>query len=355
MAVTYKLLKKSCDYIKIPQFQRIAKTILIIIYVFIISISTNLFIVESYLIPSVSMEDTILTDDIILVNKLLYGPKSLTSLYEISWINFLFNGSYRSLESKPKRHKYKRAKGLSGIKQGDVLVFKLVDNYFVVKRCVARAGDTLNITNGEVFTNGRKYDSPKTVKNIFKLIVHDGRVYNYIVDSLENESKLFQYNYKAHTLTGTFSHDEIHKLKEKYNVRIIRLVNFDQKKEGLFTFPFNSNWTIDNIGPIIIPKKGLEINLTTKNFLLYKNIFESFPDKKLILKENAFYINGQKATTYTFDEDYYFVMGDNRNDAMDSRFFGFIAEENVIGKASVILCSYHNDRFQLDRIFKRIL
>jgi signal peptidase I len=104
----------------------------------------------------------------------------------------------------------------------------------------------------------------------------------------------------------------------------------------LFPFSEEFKWTRDNYGPIWIPEKGKTIELDTINYKLYERIITAYEDNTFELKDGEFYINGEKTTKYTFQQDYYFMMGDNRHNSLDSRYWGFVPEDHIVGTPSVV-------------------
>jgi signal peptidase I len=122
------------------------------------------------------------------------------------------------------------------------------------------------------------------------------------------------------------------------------------------TFPRNPlfHWSIDNFGPLVIPKKGLKISLNKESYILYRQIINQFEKVAFTRKDSLFYLNGELKTDYTFKNNYYFMLGDNRHDSNDSRYWGFVPEECIIGRATLILFSNGEDGFRWGRMFRVI-
>jgi len=151
------------------------------------------------------------------------------------------------------------------------------------------------------------------------------------------------------------SDDELVQLKMLPNVKSIQpspLTDYD-KSPFLFPYVANNGWTVDDYGPVWIPKKGATIQLTPDNIILYKRCIVTYEGNKFEEKNGQYFINGQPATSYTFKMDYYWMMGDNRHNSLDSRFWGFVPEDHIVGKASLIWFSYDNGP-RWSRIFKII-
>jgi signal peptidase I len=122
----------------------------------------------------------------------------------------------------------------------------------------------------------------------------------------------------------------------------------------IFPHAENYNWTLDNFGPLQIPKKGNTINLTVENLPLYLRVISTYEGHTVEVKNEVIYIDGKQTTSYTFGMDYYFMMGDNRHMSLDSRYWGFVPEDHVVGKASMIWMSSGEEGIRWKRIFKLI-
>jgi signal peptidase I len=173
--------------IKNKILKNVVNTCFLLLFIFTIIISTKLVAFDIYRIPSVSMENTLFPEDIILVDKLKYGARLPRSPFEIPWVNlvFYFNDTAKK-RIKENWWGYKRIIGLEKIKQGDVFVFNSVSskNNILVKRCVALAGDTLHIINAKIITNNELFSSYDSEKNNYKFkITNKKKIYN-IIDSL---------------------------------------------------------------------------------------------------------------------------------------------------------------------------
>ncbi|HMN31790.1 MAG TPA: signal peptidase I, partial [Chitinophagaceae bacterium] len=129
------------------------------------------------------------------------------------------------------------------------------------------------------------------------------------------------------------------------------------KTVGEICFPHDTthfNWTKDNFGPLTIPKKGETVQLNLDNIALYQRLIETYEKHKLEIKDQTIFIDGQAATSYTFGMDYFWMMGDNRHNSLDSRFWGFVPEDHVVGKAWFIWMSYDNNGIRWKRLLHSV-
>lgn len=325
---------------------------LLILFMLSISLSLKLLTFDIYKIPSSSMEKTLLTNDVILVNKLKYGPKLPRSPFEIPWVNIAFYFRKEARKSiRDNWWSYKRLSGTTNIKNGDIMVFDMFDQkMIIVKRCMAIAGDTLKIINGNVFVNGKFFNPSELINNNYQFGARDKAQLFKLSDSL-GVNIHFNGNNK-NRLEATLS------VKEKNELESIALI--DSVKISIDTLPVKYpeakqlKWTLDNYGPYVIPKRGMTLDMHQKNFDLYSKAINDHEDSFIEEVNGDYYLNGEKINKYTFKHNYYFMMGDNRKGSQDSRYWGLVPENRIIGKVQCILFSNYENEFQWKRLFKAI-
>lgn len=370
-----------------------------IIVALCLTVVLRTLLIEPYKIPTPSMEKTLLVGDYLFVSKIAYGPKlPNTPLAAPFFPNLLPNGkvSYSKAIQKP----YKRLRGLSKVKRNDIIVFNfpegdtvvvqysgqnyysllrrygrdyLLRNYDIIvhpvdmrdnyiKRCVGLPGDTLRIKDGKVIVNGEIV--PEYGNQQFKYYVRTAR--NILPDSVLEHLGLplsdIDYNPSNSIHTIPITNEDLDYVKELPYVKSIQRYvepRISFRNTDVFPHDLKYRWTIDNFGSVIIPSNGLEIQLNKENIDIYKRIIKVYEGNKLDIINGEIYINDVLSRSYTFKMDYYFVLGDNRHNSADSRYWGFVPEDHLVGKAVWIWFSKEPGKsifqgLRLNRIFKSI-
>jgi signal peptidase I len=355
------------------------------IWAVIIAVFIRTFMFEANSIPTSSMEKTLLVGDYILVSKLNYGPRfpitPLTLPFTHNTLPFTKTG--KSFIEKV-QCRYKRLNGFSKLKHFDVVVFnypegdtvisdmpeksyytmirqygrnsivnknKLVarpvdkrDNY--VKRVIGLPGDTIKIQHGIAYINNVVENQAAGLQYNYTIKIlnsNDTQFFNQLDISLYDiQSNEYNSIYNVPLTTKAY-----HLLIDSGNFKALtKYENIDPTEVNKQIFPFDSRytWTEDNFGPIIIPKRGLVTDINLQNLPLYSRIIASYEKNELHVYNNQIYINGVASHTYTFKMDYYFMLGDNRHNSNDSRYWGFVPEDHIIGRARMIWLSIDENK-----------
>ncbi len=328
-------------------------TISSLLFAVVVATIVHTYVIQPFNIPSSSLEKTLLVGDYLFVSKVHYGartPKTAVAFPMVHDTIPVLN--VRSYTNWPQLPSF-RLPGFSEVKKNDIVVFnwpadtttnmndrttvglrKPVDkrtNY--VKRCVGTPGDNVSIKDGVVYVDGKVLQLSDRAKPQFSYTVTtDGSGLNpaYLIKELKitdgfGEIGTNTYSFRALT-------DETAE-RLKQNPGIVSVVRNIQPTTDPGIFPKGAPWNGDNMGPIYIPEEGKTVAINKQNLPLYEKIIGEYENNDLKVNGDQIIINGKAATTYTFKQNYYWMMGDNRHNSLDSRYWGFVPEDHIVGKA----------------------
>ena len=366
------------------------------------------YFIQPYIIPTGSLEKTLLIGDFLFVSKFHYGARTPTSAVAFPMVHDTIPIIKKRSYLKKPQLPYFRLPGFQDVKRNDIVVFSwpadTVRQFFVkekgvrkpidkksnyVKRCIGTPGDSLEIIDGYVYINGAKNPLPDRAKTQYTYTAYNSKGISSR-KLLEANLKDFSRQYRIKNITQE-SYDQLtpyiygpvnndidnfivstpsagipNGLPKKLGIiieeplkavkeitlteaeakglseagildSIVRKINTNKTANPYFfpnTIPYD--WNEDNFGPILIPKAGMTVQIDEKSFPLYKKIIREYEKNTVTKKGNTFYINGEETSSYTFKQDYYWMMGDNRHRSEDSRYWGYVPEDHIVGKPVLI-------------------
>lgn len=387
---------KDISYIENRNLQPKSKTedtIGSLLFAIIVATLVHTYIIQPFTIPSSSLEKTLYTGDFLFVSKINFGARTPMTTVALPMVHdsipllgkksYLFSDDFTKKETSLLNKfqlPYFRFPAIEEIKRNEIVVFnqpadtlRNMDNFNpdrnyykpidkktnLVKRCVGIPGDSLEIRDGDIYINGKISILPKSAKPQYNFLI-DTKGQAISQDELTHtygarEGLRYDNGFFALTNTGqyylTLTDDEAKAMASNPVVKGVKKQLTPKGEDGnVFPHIKGLGWNIDNYGPIYIPKKGKTVKLNMETLPFYKRIIEEYEHNDLKITDRQIIINGKPSDTYTFKQDYYWMMGDNRQNSLDARFWGFVPFDHVIGKPVFIWFSWEKNASGINKI-----
>ena len=341
----------------------------------------RIFLFEAYTIPTASMEGSMLVSDYLFVSKLSYGPRIPMTPLAIPLVHNTMPITGGKSYTEAVKWGYHRWPGFGKIERYDVVVFNFPagdtvalevqqdEDYYsllrrngynrdlvkssytilsrpvdkeenFIKRNIGLPGDIVEVRDGIVYVNNEK--APMFPHSKLNYIVRTNG--NHFSDEFLEENKIEEYpGDDRNSYILNIENDLVDVVRKQPNVLSVAPFTFPKGATFDWAYPqdtANFKWNRDNYGPVTIPKEGATVALTPQNISLYARVIANYEGNKLVVKEGKIFINDKETTSYTFKMDYYWMMGDNRDNSADSRYWGFVPIDHVVGKAWFVWFSY---------------
>lgn len=312
---------------------------------------------SAFVIPTSSMENSLLVGDYLVVSKIHYGPRTPQTPLQIPLTHQKIWGteipSYLTWIQLPAY----RLPGLRSVERGETVVFNVPKDLldptvrptdlktYLVKRCVAIGGDVLEIRDKQVYVNGLPMRNPSGMKFSYQVKTKD-ELQRRTLEKLGLDREDYWFlgrNNKGNAVYRmVLTKQQVAAVSEAPYV-----LSVEENRElnsGTPVFPEVTDWTANRYGPLTIPKKGMTIIISDSTLNFYGELIEKYEGHRSVgIEQGKLMIEGSEAKEYTFEQDYYFMMGDNRDQSLDSRYWGFVPEDHILGKPLLIWFSIDSE------------
>lgn len=351
-----------------------ADTVSSLLFAIVVATFVHTYFIQPFTIPTSSLEKSLLVGDFLFVSKVNYGARTPMTTVALPMVHDTIpltkKKSYLNWPQLP----YFRIPGFQSVERNDIVVFnwpvdtvykfrdqsglrvdKPIDkksNY--VKRCVGVPGDQLEIKDGIVFVNGKELILPERAKPQFSYkVALDGKTpidFEYLLKDMDiTDGAGFMDAEKRDTLfIAALTAANAERLQHIPGITGVQKIISKEVEPGIF--PHINKWNRDNFGPIYIPQQGKTVALNLETLPFYKTIITDYEKNDLKVTGSEIRINGKITTSYTFQQDYYWMMGDNRHNSEDSRYWGYVPENHIVGKPIFIWMSWDSNAKGMKKI-----